>query len=351
MAEDPKKPQTTEIEDWDNLPLDPNFDDWDDEPAAQTAPAELPTEEAAVPPAENKPKMEHDEDFDGPPHDDFDSPPPVATIDFETELAALTKDEDDSAGHNEEQTAAAPEAAAIPAEETSDPPGIDLTDDDSLLPKKVELDLDDATLPQSVDDGPEELDEPPVEESTDSPIETPPGGIKTEPETPQEVPVKKRRIPKLKMLIIIGPIVLVLFALLFTAYKLFFSASPEEESPPAAPLKIEQPLPPPLEPEPGELTLPPFFINLEAKNPKAPETVIELVVVLQYADKADEKTINNNIIVIRDIIFRLVHSKEPKLVGDSQEQSQLKLELTELINKALGSPIVTAVRFISLRTI
>ena len=372
MADD-KKPEPN-LDDWDSLPLDPDSDDWDDPPAAKPA-ASAPTpppdddlddEPPVAPPAEpeSAPDTLPDDfdlpeptadDFDAPadlPPDDFDLPDPAPADDFDAPvdepkmpapvLPPITAADDETDESDDDFGA---HLAALSIDEHFPPDGGDAppaspvepepAQDEEPATKKVELDIEGIFL----DDHEEPSDSDGDMPDDGGPEEAPPVEAEAPPPAPPEAPAEegKKKIPRLKLLLIVGPAVLILAALGLGAYKLFFAAEPE---PPPPPLVID-PRPPHRDPAPGDMELNPFYVNF----PGSPnETIVEMQVVLHYPDLPNKMVIDEKMPVIRDIIFRITQSKGAQVISNGELQRSLRQELADQANLALGGEHITYVQ-------
>jgi len=389
MAEE-KKPDSA-IDDWDSMPLDPNADDWDDEPGSSaTAKAKKPED---VQPSHDPIEIEIEEDDHEADEHDF------GTIDFdlpafnETDIKSLNADENDSMdpfpdpmvttgggpekksveldlgnfdnnrkqgsstfdGDDDDESFNAHLAAVnigqVFEEDVPEKEGLDSDDenksgkpekepnDKEQSTKKVELDIDGIFL-ESADgeaDGEGESVEDHQEQKDDHPqdvVEAISVALEDE---------GAHKIPKYKLLIIVIPSILVLLGLTFGIYKLFFSSPAPQEKPKVL---IINPEVPPRELVPGEMALSPFYLTYPTSSG---ETVVEMSVILHYNDKTDIMVIDQNLTALRDAIFRLSSGKGAGLISDGETQRILRQELTEICNKILGAQRVSYVQINQLR--
>ncbi|MDR1922383.1 MAG: hypothetical protein LBS31_11695 [Candidatus Adiutrix sp.] len=343
---DEKKPGLN-LDDWDSLPLDPEADDWDDEPpAAVIAERPVQPEPAFPPPGPEAPGLETAAlaaGVDAPAGEAAESPAEadVQELSPKTDPANLEVDDfgDPVAPFRPEEAPAAP-AAAAPRPET--PKFMD----DALAPreaagaeeapkaKKVELDIEGIFL------GSAAPAPPPVEEQSPPPPPRP-----EVPPAPREPEVRK--IAKTKMLILIIPAAVALLGLILGAYKIFFSRPPEAPLAPEKPLVIETRAPP-REPAPGEIQVGPFYINFPGRRS---DIVAEMFVVIYYEDAPDRFFIENELTVIRDIIYRATQGLGAEVIADSQLQKRLRQELTEKSNAALGAPRISFIQISQMRVL
>lgn len=370
MAEDKKL--DLNLDDWDSIPLDPDADDWDDLPAS--APPSPPP--PPVPTLAEEPEPDTIVDFDLPENSDFFSKPDKAdeTPDaasgapderhldaFETPEAAPAPAVDKAAG-NDSGPIAAPAPPRPPvqavgvddADQTEDdfdahlgandienafaamerrtapPPEIPEAEPDfeDLTTKKVELDIDGIFFDGTGDDAPTEPEPEPEPE--------PPAAEQPALEEPPPEPVGKK-IPIVKLLIIVIPALLFLSGAAFGLYKLFFSSSGAS---PAAREAVIDPRVPPRDPVPGEMPLEPFYIAFPGSQG---DTLVEMAIVLHYNDFPDKAAVGEGLVTVRDLIFRAVQGKGSRIISDGEMQKALREELAADINLALGREAVSYV--------
>jgi|GEM_PF-5019844 len=193
---------------------------------------------------------------------------------------------------------------------------------DDLPTKKVELDIEGIFL--------EDHDPPPAEEEPPEPepqVEAaPPAAV---PAAPEEPPAPKK-IPKLKLLMVLAPALLLVCGLGFGVYKLFFSSPSAEEGP--APLVID-PAVPQREPQPGSLDLGVFYVNFPGERG---ETIMEMTVVLHYRDLPNRAAIEARLPLVRDIIYLVTQGQGSQVISNGESQRLLRQLAAEQINAALG---------------
>jgi flagellar basal body-associated protein FliL len=388
---DEKKP-TLNLDDWDSLPLDPGADDWDDEPeAAPKTPVQL--EPAFPPPAGLKsassvlPSTQkiliEEEPLEveafpaasaageaGPGQataprprgapadeaDEADEAPFAADVqELLQNTGPVNLEEDDFGDPVLPFRPDAPASTVVPppgpekpaSAAVVPPPGPERPASAAVVPppggeeapnaKKVELDIEGIFLDSAAPAEPPPAEEPPAPASAPAPPEVPPA--------PKEPEVRK--IAKTKMLILVVPAVVVLLGLIFGLYKLFFSGPPEAPLTPEKPLVIETRAPP-REPTPGEIQLGPFYINFPGRRN---DIMAEMFVVIYYEDAPDRFFIENELTVIRDIVYRVTQGLGAEVIADSQLQKRLRQELMEKANAALGAPRISFIQISQLRVL
>ncbi|MDR2442769.1 MAG: hypothetical protein LBE31_04525 [Deltaproteobacteria bacterium] len=201
-------------------------------------------------------------------------------------------------------------------------------DGDAPVPQKVELDLDgifDQAKKEAEHISPEATHQP-VE--APKPEEPPPVVETPEPTPPPQGPTVKK-IPKYKMFIVLATVSLVILGLFYALYRIFFRSIPT--TPQSRVLVVE--------PEfltgsyvamPGEKQLKRFTIMLN--QPSGENLVLEMEIILHYRDSSDENLIDNEIVLIRDFIFRLTKSAGPEVLTDQDKRRQLQADLLATIN-------------------
>lgn len=257
------------------------------------------------------------------------APPPVPFSSDDDDHGEADEDFDAHLGSKDIDDA----FAAIEGRPAPPPPmpeaGLDL---DELTTKKVELDIDGIFLDSAEEETPEEPatePEPPAPE---------PAAVVEEP--PLE-PVKKK-IPKLKLLIIVVPALLVALVLIFGIYKFFLA---KEDVAEVRELVID-PRVPPRDPVPGELSMEAFYIGFPGSQG---DTLVEMTVVLHYNDVTDKALIEERLPAVRDLIFRATQGKGSQVISDGEIQKGLRQELADNINLALGRASVSYVQITQIR--
>lgn len=377
MAED-KKPDVQE--DWDNLPLDPDAaDDWDDipPPAAEKAPvAATSTALEKVSPAEdyyeaqsgrhkNDEGSADDQPYAPPPdgnaagpepEDDFDAPDeaPPESADFDTpgEAPEEAPDDADAPEPPDEDDFDAPDFAAPPAPAEGDAP--EAAEDETIpMPnisepkpptKKVELDIEGMQFKE--DEPPSEAPATPAataapEEKAPPKAAAPPP--KEEAAAPEAGPKIRRKIPRLKLLLIVVPALLIVGGLIFGLLALF-SEPDTSELPPPPP--VFSPDLPPREAVLGEMRLESFYISFPGRSN---DTIIELSLVLHYNDSPDALLIRGKMTDLRDIIYRVTQGRGSLIITDSELQRGLREELRERANALLGGDYISYVQIDQIR--
>jgi flagellar basal body-associated protein FliL len=122
----------------------------------------------------------------------------------------------------------------------------------------------------------------------------------------------------------------------------FFLYTPPPPPPP--PLTID-PTVPARVPEPGEISLKPFYINFAGE----PEIIVEMSVTLYYNDIPDQELIIANLPSVRGVIFRLTKNKGSQVVTSGTMQRALRQELIRAANAALGSEAISYVQLTQFR--
>lgn len=353
MADD-TKPDIQE--DWDKLPLDPDAaDDWDDippPPVEKKGPASsTSTALEKVSPAEDYFEAQTDrlnklgngkQSLTAPEaaDDDFDSPadeiPPETPDDFEVPPV-----EDDPLPDDDDFDAAAesaPEEPPVADEEEIPLPNISEPKPPS---KKVELDIEGMQFKADQPPAEEEPEEDPEEGEPEPPREAAPPKAE-EPAAP-EGPSLRRKIPRLKLLLIVGPALLLLLGLVFGLMALFSDPEPVYVPPPPPDISPELPL---REATAGEMRLESFYVSFPGR---ANDTIIELSLILHYNDTPDALLIRDKLTPLRDIIYRVAQGKGSLIITDSTLQGVLREELRERANLLLGGEYISYVQIDQIR--
>jgi flagellar basal body-associated protein FliL len=200
-------------------------------------------------------------------------------------------------------------------------------DGDDALPQKVELDLD-GIFDQARKDA--ERISP---DATSQPVEAPLPEEALEPEdeidaAPLAQPTVKK-VPKYKMFIVLGTLGLVVLGMAFAVWRIFIrSASTAPQSRPF--VVAPDPLTYSREPMPGEMPLERFYISLSDGAEAA--AVVEMEIILHYRDTPDAALIASEIILIRDLIYRLAKATGPALLSDQDVRRQLQADLLHTLN-------------------
>jgi hypothetical protein len=126
------------------------------------------------------------------------------------------------------------------------------------------------------------------------------------------------------------PLVLGVLALVFGAWQIFFTSPPPEDE--LVLLAITDPLSVVREPEPGEMTLERFHLTLEGQEDRPP-AVAEIEFILHYHDTPDAFIIQNNMVELRDIIFRVTKAQGQALLTNSGVRRQLQADLLSTLNE------------------
>ncbi|UQZ89944.1 hypothetical protein C4J81_12280 [Deltaproteobacteria bacterium Smac51] len=275
-----------------------------------------------------------EDDFDSPISNDDQDPVGVPSAAESLDTDAPADDDDDFAAIMKGESAQSPavEDEDIPFPNVSEP---------KPPTKKVELDIDGIFPDEDEEPSTEPEDEAaPEEEEEDIPEDVP---AEEEEAENVEVELVRKKVPKIKLLLIIIPAVLILAGLVFGVYKLFIAKDEPEYVPP--PLTISPNLPV-REPHPGELRLESFYINFPGRPN---DTIVEVSMVLHFEDTADELAIVDGLVTIRDIIYRITQSKGNQIITNSELQRALREELRTRANLALGGDHVSYVQINQIR--
>jgi flagellar basal body-associated protein FliL len=147
---------------------------------------------------------------------------------------------------------------------------------------------------------------------------------------PQPEPLVKhtqKKVSKLKLVFFLVPVGLGVAFLGFGLYNIFFSKAPapeEEELVLVDPLSLHREL------EPGEVPLSPFLLTLEGAD--GGRAVAQVDFVLHYHDSPDRDLINENLVEVRDLIYRVTKSRGPALLSDATARRQLQADLLSTLN-------------------
>jgi len=224
-----------------------------------------------------------------------------------------------------------------------------LLDGNDLVPQKVELDLD------GIFDGAKKEAETISPDATRTPVEAPKEeAARDEPNLaavePLAAPVV-RKVPKFKLLLLIGILFLGVGGLGFGIYRIFFKSLPPNHN--EAPLAVEtDDLVENGEYEPGEVTLERFYINMDGG---ALTGVVELEIILHYRDKRDSQVIQSEIVLIRDMIYRLAKAAGADILSKTDSRRKLQRDLFGVLNNLasfkgdLDNPRITYVQISLLR--
>jgi flagellar basal body-associated protein FliL len=197
-------------------------------------------------------------------------------------------------------------------------------DDESDLPKKVELDLDGifSEAKREADNlSPEATHSP-----EDAPLPTEPA-ISLEPD-----PLAKPHTVKVahyKLFIFIGVIFLAVSALGYGAYRIFFQKPAPSAGPPPIDYSLEDDLATTRPKNPGVFTLERFYVNLGSETSG---TVVEMEILLHYKDDSVADVIRAEMTVVRDLIYRLTRSTPPSVLTELDERRRLQANLLRTLN-------------------
>jgi flagellar basal body-associated protein FliL len=180
-------------------------------------------------------------------------------------------------------------------------------DEQSPLPRKVELDIDDMVFEdEEEEEGEEEEAEPEPELDLEEP----------EAEPAEEEPKPKGRRSK-KKLLFIGLLALVPLLGLGAAAYLFLGDQSEPEV-------VQEPVTP-------SLTLKPFVINYAPRE----KNVATLVLTVTFPSPEIMSEFERQIIVFRDKIYRYAQGMGPGPIDDLDAQQGMMTDLSLLINRTL----------------
>lgn len=208
---------------------------------------------------------------------------------------------------------------------------------EDLPTKKVELDIEGIFLEDH--DPPIAEAEPPEPEPQ---LEEEPSPPEAPPPAPEEAPAPKK-IPKIKLLMLLVPALLLVCGLAYGVYKLFFSSSSGPEGP--APLVID-PTVPPRDPQPGSLDLGAFYVNFPGDRG---ETIMEMTVVLHYKDLPDRAAIEARLPMVRDIIYLVTQGQGSQVISNGEAQRLLRQAAAAQANAALGGDHIDYVQISQIR--
>jgi flagellar basal body-associated protein FliL len=200
-----------------------------------------------------------------------------------------------------------------------------LLDGNDVVPQKVELDLD------GIFDGAKKEAETISPDATRTPVEAPKEEpLKVEDEKPDVEPLAApviRKVPKFKLFLLIGILFLGVGGLGFGIYRIFFKSPPV--TPSSAPFAVEDDLIEEADPEPGEVTLERFFINLGSGNQAV---TVEMEIILHYRDKLDSQIIGAEVVLIRDMIYRLTKAVGVEILSKTEVRRKLQSDLLGVLN-------------------
>ncbi|MDR2352936.1 MAG: hypothetical protein LBF22_07180 [Deltaproteobacteria bacterium] len=205
---------------------------------------------------------------------------------------------------------------------------LDGTED--TIPRKVELDLD-GIFAEAKKEA-EQLSP----DSTHTPVTAPP--LPPEEKLPDEPvfapepfnPPTSKKISKLKLTMMLLPVVLGVGGLFFGIFQIFFKEVPQPD--PLDLLIIQSPLDRHKEPIPGEFTLASFYMTLES-NDGSPPVVAEMEIILHYQDTQYSVLLEDNLVELRDVIFRISKAQGKHLLSDPTLRRQLQANLLRTLNE------------------
>jgi flagellar basal body-associated protein FliL len=239
---------------------------------------------------------------------------------------------------------AGPEAAKAPASPAEAPeadgvesPGADPSRDEFLkslidtdqedVPKKVELDLDgifNEAKKEAENLSPEATRLPEEAPAAEKPAAAP----QPAPAPAADAKSKVVRVSRFKLGILVGLIAASLGGLVFGIYMIFFPKTPPAPVPPP-PEIIRDDLAQTREKLPGTLPLDRFYITLGRDEAAV---VVEMEIILHYQDDLVVSVIQDDIVRIRDLIFRLTRASSPSILTEMEERRQLQANLLTTLN-------------------
>ena len=218
------------------------------------------------------------------------------------------------------------------------------------LPKKVELDIDDMLLEEDEEEAPPEEPEAPAPEPVGEPVP------EAEAAPSEEEKPPRRKISTTKLILLILAVVLPLTIIIAPIIYIYMD-KPVETTQQPAPL-----------PMPEMLELKPFVINYQAEtakagsgekdaqktegSPTAPkETIIQIIVMVDFPDGAIAKEFKSQESAIRDGLFRYFQGLAVTDIEDVNKQPELSPALTSLVNRYLKNGQVRSVQIVSVGTV
>ena len=199
--------------------------------------------------------------------------------------------------------------------------------DQDAVPQKVELDLDGIfdqarkEAEQLSPDATRQLEEAP---KPDEPLPPAEEIIDVAPLSPSDV----KKVARYKMFLVLGILGVVVLGMLFALYRIFFHTVPPQ--PQVRPFVVEpDSLIVSRTPMPGEFPLGRFYMTL---GQGAEAVVVEMEIVLHYRDARDLPLIENELILIRDLIYRLTKPLGPALLTNLDVRRQLQADLLQTLN-------------------
>jgi flagellar basal body-associated protein FliL len=215
------------------------------------------------------------------------------------------------------------------------------------VPKKVELDLDGIfnEAKKEAENLSPEATHFPEEAPTDKPEEKAEKPIPITPETTGQPPTVK--VARYKLFIFIGVIVVAVAGLGFGVYRIFLR-SPVEQPPPKEEIVIEDDLAVVRVKNPGVFTLDRFYISLGEDPDKA---VVEMEIILHYQDDPVVDIIKAEMVMVRDLIYRLTKSMKPTMLTEIEERRQLQANLLMTLNSLpsfMSDPADPAITYVQI---
>ncbi|MDR1577227.1 MAG: hypothetical protein LBT86_03200 [Deltaproteobacteria bacterium] len=199
---------------------------------------------------------------------------------------------------------------------------IDFDEEDA--PKKVELDLDGI-----YNEAKKEADNL-SPEATRIPEEVPsqPEEKAVEPPAPDNSKPPVVKFARYKVAIFISIVMVAVAGLSFGVYRIFFN-KPVEAPPPKVEYEIPDDIARPRVRVPGVLTMDRFYISL-GEEPN--RVLVEMEIILHYQDDSIVQIINSELVVVRDLIFRLTRAMKPSIINEMEERRQLQANLLATLN-------------------
>jgi flagellar basal body-associated protein FliL len=193
-----------------------------------------------------------------------------------------------------------------------------------VLPKKVELDIDDMYLEE--DEGEEEAAPAAREEA---PAEKPP--------PPAEAPAEKAPRKKRPLLAIVLAVVLPFVLVIVPVGYYILREAPSPEQPP-----------PQVELGPGQVQLDPFLINFPSREKEA---LVRLSLLIGFQSPQDPGSLDEKTVIMRDLIYRYVQSLDPAGLDSDEARARLAADLVAVLNSTPESGGVEEVVVLELEAV